>query len=124
MNFARHEFSLLLVDPKPKMLEWLNAFQKRKGLERYRLYYPEGNLVVAVPKVDHFSVPGSLAQFLDRMKPELLEYQLSNFTVNPEHFGYPITKETFDEFLDLSIRDSAVLMSDFKEAESLCMMTD
>ena len=126
IDFANHQFSLLLVDPKPKMLEWLGAFQKRTGRERYRLYYPGGNLAVIVPKVDNFSVvPGSLERFLDRMKPKLLQYELSHRCLaTSEDFGHPITKETFDEFFDLSIRDSAVLMSDFKDAESLCMMTE
>jgi hypothetical protein len=99
------------------------CFSKAKGLREYRLYYPEGNLVVIVPKVDNFSVvPGSFERFLDRMKPELLGYQLENFTATAEDFGHPIPNETFHEFLDHSARDSAVLMSDFKDAESLCMM--
>ena len=122
IDIPSHQFSLLLVDPKPKMLEWVNALQRRTGRERYRLYYPGGNLAMIVPKVENFSVvPGSFERFLDRMKPRLLLYELTTRCLaTPEDFGYPITKETFDVFFDLSIRDSAVLMSDFKDAENLC----
>ena len=119
INLATHEFSVLLVDPKPKMLEWLDDFIKRNGLETYRLYYQEGNLVVIIPKIDYFSSPGSFEDFLDRMKPRLLQLELQRFTAGSD-FKYPITKETFDQFFNASVRESAVLMSDFRDAESLC----
>ena len=122
IDFAKHDFSLLLVDPKPEMVEWVRTFIKKRGLERYRLYYPEGNLAVIVPLVDLFSIPGQFEQFVDRMKPRLLEAQLSRYTITPEDFGHPVTKETFDRFFFLSLRESALLMSDFKDAEELCMI--
>ena len=45
-------FPCWLVDPKPNLLEWLDSFVKRKGLGKYRLYYPEANTVVVIPKTD------------------------------------------------------------------------
>jgi len=112
ININRHDCSLLLVDPKPNMLEWLSSFYKGKIHEKYRLYYPEGNHAVIIPKVDRFSVPGSLADFINRMKPGLLGRELRRFHVTQEDFGHPITTETFDAFFTVSIREAALLMSD------------
>lgn len=122
IDFANHQFSLLLVDPKPNMLEWLSTFQKERGLEKYKLYYPEGNLVVIVPNIDRFSVVvvGAFERFIDDLKPRLLQAELTRFGATPQDFGRPITKETLEEFYDLSVRESAMLLSDFKGAESLC----
>jgi len=38
IDLARHDFSLLLVDPKPKMADWVESFKKKTRRERYRLY--------------------------------------------------------------------------------------
>ena len=54
INVNNHDCSLLLVDPKPNMLEWLSSFYKGKMHEKYRLYYPEANHVVIIPKVERF----------------------------------------------------------------------
>jgi hypothetical protein len=91
IDFATHDFSLLLVDPKPKMVEWVENFKKEKGWEQDRLYYPEGNLAVIVPKIDRFSMPGQFQQFVERMKPRLLEAELHRFNANPADFGHSIT---------------------------------
>lgn len=120
IDLAKRDFSLLLVDPKPKMVDWVAAFSKRKGLERYRLYYPEGNLVLVVPNLDRFSLPGQFGRFIDRMKPRLLEVELRRFTATPEDVGHSLSKETFDEFYDLSVRETAMLMADFGDSEELC----
>ena len=114
INFANHEFSLLLVNPKPNLFDWLNMFIKRKGLERYRLYSEEENTVLIIPKVDYFSEPSSFKKFVDKMKPKLLHAELSRFHAKPEDFGHPITKESFDMFFEISVRDCAYLMSDLK----------
>jgi len=119
INLERHEFSLLLVDPKPQMVEWVSTFSRQKGWEIYKLYYPEGNLVVVIPKIDRFSAPGEFEHFIERMKPRLLELELRRFGATPADLGHPATKETFDRFFELSIRESAMLMSDFKNPEEL-----
>ncbi|MFY9790689.1 MAG: hypothetical protein WAJ99_05870 [Candidatus Sulfotelmatobacter sp.] len=113
INVNNHDCSLLLVDPKPNMLEWLSSFYKGKIHEKYRLYYPEANHVVIIPKVDRFYEPGLLDDFINRMKPGLLRRELRRFQAKPEDFGYPITVETFDAFFTASIREVALLMSDF-----------
>lgn len=106
------------------MVEWLETFKKQKGWERYRLYYPEGNLVVIVPNIDRFSMPGQFEQFVERMKPRLLKVGLQRFNASPEDFGHAITTDTFDEYFDLSVRESAMLMSDFEDAEKLCEIAE
>jgi hypothetical protein len=63
-------FCLLIQEPP--LLEWLGAFVKGKRLEKLRLYYPEGNNAVIIPKVDRFAAQGLLEDFLNRMKPGLL----------------------------------------------------
>lgn len=71
-NFERHDFSLLLVDRKPALLEWLHDYQRGKGLEGFRLDSPKGRLAVIIPKIDRFNSHESLEIFLDRVKPRLL----------------------------------------------------
>jgi hypothetical protein len=113
INFSRHDFSLLLVDPKPSMLEWLRSFVKGKRLEKLRLYYPEGNLAVIIPKVDRFSVPGQLDEFINKLKPGLLRKELRRFQATPEDFGYSISADTFDDFFTVSAREAVHLITDF-----------
>jgi hypothetical protein len=118
IDFDRRDFSLVLVSPKKKFLEWLNAFVKQKGLEAYRLYIPEENTVLVIPNIDRFSEPGQLEEFLDVWKPKLLLAELSRFAdAGPEDFGHAITKESFDEFLEIALRDSASIrfVTDFKK---------
>ena len=113
INVNSHDCSLVLVDPKPNMLEWLSSFVQGKRLEKLRLYYPEANHVVIIPNVDRFSKPGLLEDFINRMKPGLLKRELRRFQARPEDFGHPITAETFDAFFTVSIREAPILMSDF-----------
>jgi hypothetical protein len=113
MNFSRHDFSLLLVDPKPSMLEWLRSFVKGKRIERLRSYSPEGNLAVIIPKVDRFSAPGQLDELINKLKPGLLRTELRRFQATPEDFGYPITAGTFDDFFTASTREAVHLITDF-----------
>jgi len=53
---------------------------------------------------------------MDEIKPKLLFAELGRFHASPDDFGRPLTKETFDEFFDIALRDSASIrfMSDFK----------
>jgi len=57
-------------------------------------------------------MPGQFDQFVERMKPRLLRVELQRFMATPEDFGHAVTRKTFDEFVDLSVRESAMLMSD------------
>jgi hypothetical protein len=116
IDLAKRDFSLVLVSPKEALLEWLSAFWKRKGLEQYRNYIPEENTVLVIPNMDRFSEVGSLGRFLDEMKPKLLFAELGRFHASPEDFGRPLTKEMFDGFFDIALRDSASIrfVSDFK----------
>jgi hypothetical protein len=116
IDLAKRDCSLVLVSPKESLLEWLSVFWKRKGLDKYRNYIPEENTVLVIPNMDRFSEVGSLEQFLDEMKPKLLFAELGRFHASPEDFGRPLTKDAFDEFFDIALRDSASIhfMSDFK----------
>jgi hypothetical protein len=116
IDLAKRDFSLVLVSPKETLLGWLSAFWKQKGLEKHRNYIPEENTVMVIPNIDRFSEIGSLEQFLDELKPKLLFRDLVRFRASPEDFGRPLTKETFDEFFDIALRDSASIhfISDFK----------
>ncbi len=116
IDLAKRDFSLVLVSTKGTLLEWLGAFWKRKGLEQYRNFIPEENTVLVIPNMDRFSEIGSLEQFLNEMKPKLLFAELGRFHASPEDFGRPLTKETFDEFFDIALRDSASIrfVSDLK----------
>jgi hypothetical protein len=114
VNFEKHDFSVLLVNPKPALLVWLGDYAKRKGLEKYRLYSPEENLALLIPKIDRFTEPGSFARFLNVMKPRLLSAELSRFGVRTEDWSRSISTETFDDFFEIALRDSPSLISDFK----------
>ena len=111
IDLERREFSMVIVDPRPNLLEWLDAFVKSKGREKYRFYAPEENTVLIIPKIDSFAEPGSLNDFLNEIKPKLLRAELSRFRATPEDLG-PLTKETFDKFFELSVRSSPLFMSD------------
>ena len=116
IDVAKRDCSLVLVSPKVTLLEWLDAFWKSKGLDHYRNYVPEEDTVLIIPSIGRFSEVGALDSFLDEMKPKMLFAELDRFHANPEDFGRPLTKETFDEFFDIALRDSASIhfMSDFK----------
>jgi len=115
IDLAKRDFSLVLVSPKDKLLEWLHPFWQMKGLEQYRNYIPEENTVLVIPNIDRFSAVGSLEEFLDEMKPKLLVAELGRFHASLAEFGRPVTKETFDELFDIGLRDAASIhfMSDF-----------
>jgi hypothetical protein len=113
INFERHDFSILLIDPMPEMIEWVKSFAARRGLIKYRLYYPEGNRVVIIPKVDRFGSQNLLEDFINRLKPGLLRMELRRFQAKPEDFEHPITVATFDRFFSLNLRDEVNLISDF-----------
>jgi hypothetical protein len=116
IDLAKRDFSLVLVSPKEALLEWLGEFWKRKGLEQYRNYVPEENTVLVIPNMDRFSEYHYFEQFLDNMKPKLLFAELARFHATPDEFGRPLTKDAFDEFFDIALRDSASIrfVSDFK----------
>ena len=118
IDLAKRDFSLILVNPREAFLEWVNAFVKLKGLEVYRMCIPEENTVLVIPNRDRFSYQSCFEDFLNEMKPKLLLAELSRIhKASPEEFGHPITKETFDKFFEIALRDSASIrfMSDFKE---------
>lgn len=116
IDFAKRDFSLVLVSPKDKLLERLRPIWEQKGYGQYRNYVPEENTVLVIPNIDRFTKPGSLQEFLDGMKPKLLFAELGRFHASPDEFGHPLTKETFDEFFDIALRDSASIrfLSDFR----------
>lgn len=117
IDFEKRDFSIVLVSPKEKLLEWMRPFWNRKGYGPYRNYVPEENTVLIIPSMERFSEPGSLQHFLDEMKPKLLYAELGRFHASPEDFGHPLTKDTFDEFFDVALRDSNSIhfVSDFKK---------
>jgi hypothetical protein len=117
IDLNRREFSLLLVNPKTSFIDWLADFAQQKGWTKYRMYSDEENAVLIIPKVNRFSMPGSLGQFLKNIKPKLLLAELSRFRATPSDFGRPITDETFDAFFDVHVRDSALFMSDLTITE-------
>lgn len=106
IDLLQRDFSLALVTPKERVLEWLREFWKQKGFERYCNYVPEENTVLFIPNIDRFSEVGSLQRFLDEMKPKLLYAELVRFRASAADVGRPLTKETFDEYFDIAIRDS------------------
>ena len=116
IDLAKRDFSLVLVSPKEKLLEWLTPFWEKRGYGLYRNFVPEENTVLVIPNIDRFTRPGSFQEFLDQMKPKLLFAELGRFHASPDEFGHRLTKETFDEFFDIALRDSASIrfMSDFK----------
>ena len=118
IDLAKRDFSLILVKPREAFLEWVNAFVKLKGLEVYRMCIPEENTVLVIPNRDRFSYQSCFEDFLNVMKPKLLHAELSRIhKASPAEFGHPITKETFDKFFEIALRDSASIrfMSDFKD---------
>jgi hypothetical protein len=111
IDLNRRDFSLILVEPRPIFLEWLGEFAKREGWEGYRLFVPEDDTVLVIPSIDRFSEPGSLEEFVNALKPNLLRLELIRFHVKGIELG-TITNETFDKFFAVSVRDRVHFMSD------------
>lgn len=116
IDLDKRDFSLALVSPREKTLAWLTEFWSLKGLDQYRNYIPEENTVLVIPNLDRFSEVGSLEQFLNEMKPKLLVAELCRFHASLADFAQPPSKEAFDEFFEITLRDSASIrfMSDFE----------
>lgn len=112
IDLPSRRFSLLFVTPKEQFLGWVQEYMKRKGLEKYRLYVPEENTVMVIPKIDYFSEPTSFEKFLADIKPKLLSSELARVRASKDDLKRPLSVETFDEFFEISLRDSVMLVSD------------
>jgi hypothetical protein len=112
IDLAKRDFSVILVDPRQVFLDWLERHIARNGLQDYRLYSPEQNVVLIIPHVDRFTEPDSLDAFLDELKPRLLAAEMTRFHIPPGELDGPPTAETFDTYFALSIRDAALFLSD------------
>jgi hypothetical protein len=116
------DFSMLILTPKQAFLEWLETFKIKIGLGHYKgysLHCSEEDTVLLIPKIERFSEPGAYGEFLSEIKPRLLMAELNRFGATEADFGHPITKETFDEFFDLALRNEATPISVlFKEHHS------
>ncbi len=107
------EFSLLFITPKKSFIEWLDTFQKQKGLENYEsIHLSEEDSVWLIPKIEWFSEPSSYDHFLNDLKPRLLLWELGNFGASPEDFGKPLDQKVFDAFFDITLRTEATLISE------------
>lgn len=115
IDMPQRKFSLVLVDPRPAFLEWLERFRLRKGWTESILCLQEENLVVVIPSVNKFSQPGSLEEFLAALKPWLLRAELDRFGIPVSEFEYSLDAASCDLLLDISIRETVALMSDFKQ---------
>lgn len=111
INSSKLECSLLVLTSKQSFIDWLKSFMIKQGLGAYNVYFPEGDAVWLIPKIEQFSKPGSYDEFLDEIKPRLLLAELHNFGAVEADFEYPITKETFDKFFDLTLRNEATPIS-------------
>lgn len=91
----------------------------KQGLGEYDVYFPEQDAVWLIPKIEKFSKPGSYDEFIDEIKPRLLLAELYNYGAGETDLGHPITKETFDEFFALTLRNEATPISVlFKENDA------
>jgi hypothetical protein len=108
---SRVELSLLIVTSKRSFIDWIKSFMVKQGLGEYDVYFPEQDSVWLIPKIERFSKPGSYEEFIDEIKPRLLLAELYNYGAVEADFGHPITKETFDEFFDLTLRNEATPIS-------------
>jgi len=107
-------FSLLILTPKQRFLEWLETFKIKIGLANYKnysLHCPEEDTVCLIPRIERFSDPGAYGEFLSEIKPRLLLAELNRFGATKADFRHPINKETFDEFFDITLRNEAALIS-------------
>ncbi len=116
VNLSRRDFSLALMTPKLPFLEWLDQYSKVAFNGKFKpaqLYPIEYRGVIVVPKKAQFTDSASFISFLDRLKPSLISMELTKLGRNSRReFEYPDTKETFDAFFDLQVRDSILFMSD------------
>lgn len=110
IDLSKRDFSVILVEPTPTFLEWLDSI----GVDRSRDYFPEENTVLVVPKIDRFSKVGSFSEFIDKLKPSLLSNELSRFGASIANLRIPNAVETFNRFFTIFVRDSVTFLSDFK----------
>lgn len=114
-NIANHSFSILFLKPKPRFLEWLEKFATFRQIEMWRLYSPNEDFVVLIPKTDYFSGAEELDKFVNDFKPDLLQSELQRFRATEADLGYPIAAETFDMFFDCFVRHSPIVFRDLKD---------
>jgi len=113
IDIPNHEFSVVLANPKPVFLAWVDEFVAKKGMSQFQWYAPEQNLVLLIPSVNRFSQAGDFDTFLDTLKPKLLEAELGRFGATPADVPFAVSAESFDRMFELSVRESSFLMSDF-----------
>jgi hypothetical protein len=114
IDFEARHFSLLLVEPKQCFLDWVASVIPPSDRAVSRFYPPEENMVLVVPQIDFFTEPGSFWRFVDSLKPSLLRAELN--TRGREllpTFPHPVSKETFDAYFDVLVRENVRFLRDF-----------
>lgn len=101
------QFSLLVVTCKPTFQEWVQSFARSRGLQGYKLYLPEEDSVWVIPPIEQFSMPGEFQAFLEGIKPRLLLAEIQRFGGSADDFSDPMTAETFDEYMEVAVRERA-----------------
>jgi hypothetical protein len=114
IDIRNRSYQILIVTPKNKLIEWLTAHAKHKGIDLWRLYNSEDDMVVIIPAFDACEDYTIVEEFLNALKPKLLHAELLRFLATPEDLGEPITAESFDKYFDIALRGPAYCLSDFK----------
>ena len=99
--------SILLVDPREAFVQWLTSFKRARGLEAYDILFEQENSVWIIPSIHLFTRPGELDEYLVDIKPKMLLSELHRFGANEGDLPAPITAESFDTYLSMSLRDEA-----------------
>ena len=113
INVDNHDCSLLIVRAKQTFLHWVDAFVSKKGWQRYNNYPLDESTVLLITKVDRFSEANSLREFIDHIKPKLLESELTRVGAMAQEFEHELTAATFDLYFEAEIQSALLLPSDF-----------
>ena len=112
--------SVLLIEPKDEFLSWAQSYlsSQEPAQELDDVFFPEENGVWKVPPIGSFTSESEFYQFIDEMKPKLLEMELQRITLETVAFSEPIDSATFDKYFDIRVRDT------LNDIRSLCPPTE
>lgn len=101
------QHSVLVVTPKPAFLQCIRATAAHQGVAFNDVYFPEEDGVYLVPAIGTFADAAHFTGFVDELKPRLAQREFGKFGIPLELVPEVWTKEVFDNFFDLAMRDRA-----------------
>ncbi len=104
LEYRYRDYSILVVVPKPRFIELVNAANLRRFKRVYGPPGGEDSMVWMIPNIDLLgSKAGSYTNYIKRLKVPIVKYELATFGVGREELSAEPTEELCDELFDLQV---------------------